>query len=160
DLPPQDLPDGSGNIDAVRGTEVTLKAAADRPLVRAWIEYQPEPRHLSGTAALLPLAAPDAAPLLGATAGGREGWGPGPAEIGRDPRQFRVRFSPCVSGHYALHLEDDIGLSSTRYFELRVQNDPAPEVKMQRPSASRDVLSVLPAASLPLDVVASDPRFA
>ena len=43
DLPtPQYLPAGNGNIDAVSGTIVPLRAAADRPLRRAWIEYQPE----------------------------------------------------------------------------------------------------------------------
>ena len=43
DLPtPQHLPPGTGNVDTVVGTVVTLRAAADRPLVRAWVEYQPE----------------------------------------------------------------------------------------------------------------------
>src|SRR5207253_1010479 len=42
DLPDQDLPDGSGNIEAVLGTRATLRAATDRPVVKAWIEYRPE----------------------------------------------------------------------------------------------------------------------
>src|SRR5262249_35587287 len=41
DLPPVDLPDGSGNIEAVLGTRVTLRAATDRRVVKAWIEYRP-----------------------------------------------------------------------------------------------------------------------
>src|SRR2546422_4218742 len=51
-LPPRFLPDGTGNVDAVAGTVVTLRAAANVPLRAAWIEYQPEVPGAS-TAALL-----------------------------------------------------------------------------------------------------------
>ena len=39
---PETLSPGTGNIDAVVGTAVRLRARVDRPLKRAWIEYQPE----------------------------------------------------------------------------------------------------------------------
>src|SRR5437773_7387045 len=38
DLPATDLPEGSGNIEAVAGTRVRLRAAADRRLSAAWID--------------------------------------------------------------------------------------------------------------------------
>src|SRR5262249_8799476 len=39
---PVSLPPGSGNIEAVSGTQATLRAATDRPIARAWIESQPQ----------------------------------------------------------------------------------------------------------------------
>src|SRR5262249_47386267 len=45
DLPaPQDLPPGTGELEAVNGTRIVLRAAADRPLRHAWIEYQRDNR--------------------------------------------------------------------------------------------------------------------
>ena len=41
---PETLSPGTGNIDAVVGTTVRLRARVDRPLKRAWIAYQPEQR--------------------------------------------------------------------------------------------------------------------
>ncbi|MFO0881150.1 MAG: hypothetical protein U0840_27825 [Gemmataceae bacterium] len=42
DLPPSQMQPGMGNLEVVAGTLVTLRAATDRPLRRAWIEYQPD----------------------------------------------------------------------------------------------------------------------
>jgi hypothetical protein len=58
-------------------------------------------------------------------------------------------------------MEDESGLRSVpRVFELRLRQDPQPVVRLERPSASRDVLSVLPTAKLTLNIVAEDPVFA
>ena len=42
DLPPLELVEGNGNIEAVFGTHMTLRAAVDRPVAKAWIEYVPD----------------------------------------------------------------------------------------------------------------------
>src|SRR5262249_33573020 len=42
DLGAMDLPDGTGSIEAPAGTQVHLRAAVDRPVVRAWLEYPSE----------------------------------------------------------------------------------------------------------------------
>src|SRR5262249_51698295 len=56
DLPsPQLLTPGTGNVEAVLGTVVTFRAAVDRPLKRAWIEFQPEVRETPLAASLAPL---------------------------------------------------------------------------------------------------------
>src|SRR5262249_24624108 len=39
DLLPMELSPGSGNVEAIDGTRITLRAAADRPLAKAWIEF-------------------------------------------------------------------------------------------------------------------------
>src|SRR5262249_53417889 len=65
ELEPVSLPDGTGNIDAVAGTVMTLRAAANVPLRAAWVEYQPESG--TGPAALAPFAGTH---LIGALASG------------------------------------------------------------------------------------------
>jgi hypothetical protein len=160
DLPPQDLPDGSGNIDAVAGTIVTLRAAADRPLQRAWIEFLPEAQHTSLAAFLGPLGSGRSAQVWPLTAGGQAVWDIVPAQLEEDRQRFGVRFRPHVSGMYQLHFEDESGLANSRLFELRVQVDPPPTVALERPSPSRDILDLLPDADVPLQAMVTDPHYA
>jgi hypothetical protein len=160
DLLPSDLPDGSGNVEAVAGTVVTLRAAADRPLARAWIEFQPEPRGVTMAAFLAPLGAHTTAQALALTAAGEAVWDAVPAALGAERREIAVRFLPRVSGLYVLHFVDDIGLHNSRLFELRVVPDPAPVVNLERPTPSRDSLALLPEAEFTLQVTADDILFA
>ncbi|HJT78201.1 MAG TPA: hypothetical protein VJ739_13440, partial [Gemmataceae bacterium] len=160
DLPALDLPDGSGNVEAVAGTFVTFRAAADRPLARAWVEYQPEPKVLTTASMLAPLATQAPAGVLALAAGSREVWDTVPAELGADRRELTVRFLPRVSGLYVLHFEDEAGLRNSRIFELHLQPDPAPTVNLERPTPSRDSLALLPEAEFTLQVTADDPVFA
>jgi hypothetical protein len=161
DLPsPYNLQAGTGNVEAVLGTQVTLRAAADRPLRRAWIEYQPEARLTTVSAFLSPLGSRDVSSALSLSAGGRSVCAPVAAILEQDRSRFRVVFMPRVLGMYVLHIEDDTGLRNSRLFELRLQPDPAPVVRLERPSPTRDVLTVLPTAELALDVVVEDPQFA
>jgi hypothetical protein len=145
---PETLSPGNGHIDAVIGTHARLRARADRPLRRAWIEYQPEEPNF------------DLGDLFTLFAGGLPWWEPVPAVLDEDRRTFTVEFSPTRTGHYALCFEDESGLSKSNLYELRVNDDPAPAVKMERPSPSRDILKVLPEAELTLEVSADDQHYA
>ncbi len=162
DLPtPLRLPPGTGNVEAIAGTVVTLRAAADRPLKRAWVQYIPDLNYAHQSAILTPLGATD--PLTAATlaVGGETVWGLIPAVLDANPARFTIRFLPRVAGLYVLTLEDETGLrSAPRVFELRLRQDPPPIVRLERPSAGRDVLSVLPNGKLLLNIVAEDPVFA
>jgi hypothetical protein len=162
DLPsPQDLSPGTGNIEAIAGTQVTLRAAADRALRDAWIEYQPEVREAPLTLGLAPLGATHLGEALTVLAAGQAVWGRVPAEIdSRDPTHFHIDFQPPLGGMYWLTFEDRTGLSGRRQFELRLKADPAPTVHLERPSPIRDLLIALPSAEIPLQVVAEDPIFA
>jgi hypothetical protein len=159
-LPPQDLPDGSGNVEAVAGSSVTLRAAADRVLRAAWIEFVPETRFADLSAFLAPLGANHPGPMLTATAGGQTVWGIVPATLEEDRRRFSVRLWPRTSGMYALHFEDETGLANSRLFELRVFADPPPTVTLERPSPTRDLLDMLPDADLPMQALVTDPQYA
>ncbi|HTU89828.1 MAG TPA: hypothetical protein VMF69_07015 [Gemmataceae bacterium] len=145
---PETLSPGMGNIDAVVGTAVRLRARADRPLRRAWIEYQPEePSAVVGD-------------LLALFGGARPWWEPTPAKFADDLCTFAINFTPTVNGMYALHFEDETGLHNSRLFELRLHPDPAPAVHLEHPSPARDILSVLPTAELPLEVRIEDLQYA
>jgi hypothetical protein len=160
DLPPQDLPDGSGNVEAVAGTIVTLRAAANRPLRSAWIEYLPEPRFTDLAAFLAPLGSIHAVQTPPLSAGGQAVWDIVPAQLEPDRQRFSVRFRPYASGMYALHFEDESGLGNVRLFELRVQPDPAPTVTLERPSPTRDILDLVPDADITLQASVTDPHYA
>ncbi len=145
---PEMLSPGTGNIDAVVGTAVHLRARTDRPLRRAWIEYQPEePSAVLGD-------------LLALFRGGQPWWEPVPAQLGDDRYTFTIDFMPTINGMYVLHFEDETGLRNRRLYELRLHPDPAPAVHLERPSPSHDILNVLPTAELPLEVHVDDPQYA
>ncbi len=156
---PQTQTPGVGNIDAPVGTFVELRAAADRKLGAAWIEYLPEAKFLTPASALLPLGAGDLTSLLSLSAASNAVWGRTDAVLEEDGRSFTVRFLPRVTGVYSLHFEDETGLGNNRLFDLRLRDDPAPTVQLERPSKTRDVLNVLANAELPLQVTADDPLY-
>ncbi len=145
---PQEQTPGQGDVDAVLGTSVVLRAAADRPLRTAWVDYPAVPQ--TAAAALGVAGALASAPTARIRAA---------AELDDSRASFTVRFQPGQSGVYALHFEDDTGLGATRLYGLTVRDDPAPVVQLDRPSKLRDVLSVLPTAVLPLQATAEDPLY-
>ncbi len=149
---PHQLAPGNGNIDAVYGTKGVFRAAADRPLRKAWIEYR-----LPGEGGLAEIA--ELIRGVAATVGARTPWGPIPATLSGERRIIELELAPIVSGGYVLHFEDETGLSNTRAFEINLRVDPRPSVRLVRPSPSRDMLQVLPDAELPLTVVADDPEY-
>jgi hypothetical protein len=162
DLPsPQHLAPGTGNIDAIAGTVVTLRAAADRPLRRAWIEYQPELAQTPAALFLAPLGSTIPPGAVASLRLGRSVYQPVQATLAPDRRRFHVTFRPAAHGSYILHFEDENDLANSRTFELRLRPDPAPVVRIERPSPSRDMLgTVLPSAELPLQVAVEDLQFA
>lgn len=160
DLPEQQLPEGSGNVEAVAGTIVTLRAAANRPLKAAWIDFQPEPRGAEAALFLAPLGSIGPLGTLADLVAGGSVWDRVPATLEAENRELAVTFRPTVSGTYALHFVDETGLPNSRLFELKIFPDPAPTVTLERPSASRDALTVLPDATLNLQAVAEDAQFA
>ena len=156
---PQVQTPGVGNIDAVAGTSVVLRATADRKLGAAWIEYQSEPKAIMPAAGLGPLGAANLASLLSLSAAADAVEGRTHAVMDEDGASFTIRFTPSVSGLYLLHFEDETGLANNRLYDLRLHEDPPPTVQLERPSKTRDVLTVLPTAELPLQLTADDPLF-
>lgn len=160
DLPPTELPDGSGVIECVAGTRVTLRAATDRPVVRAWVGFKPEQPLVRLLPALSPLGAKPEAAVPGFELLAGEVWADVPVTIGRAGTLLEVTFVPRVAGPYALRFEDDTGLGTTRMFDVRVQPDPAPAVNLDRPSAGRDSLLVVPDADITFAARVQDKQYA
>src|SRR5262249_54568761 len=149
DLPaPQDLPPGTGELEAVNGTRIVLRAAADRPLRHAWIEYQRDNRLPPLAAFLGSLGGHQALGVANVLAASHALWARVPARFGEDQRIFTVDFYPRAGGWYGLNFEDETGLVGSRLLEMRLRPDPPPTVQLERPSPSRDVLAVLPDAEL------------
>jgi hypothetical protein len=160
DLAPIDLPDGSGVIECVAGTRVTLRAATDRPAARAWIGFRPDQSLIRLVPALAPLGASPALAVPGFGLLGREVWADVPLALSQGGTRMEVAFVPRLPGPYALRIEDETGLGTTRMFDVRVQSDPAPVVTMERPSAGRDSLLVLPDADVTFAATVADKQYA
>jgi hypothetical protein len=157
-MPSAELPDGSGIIECIAGTTVTLRAATDRPVARVYCVYQPE--H-PGTLISARLAMLGKGPLDSVAFDqlGREIWQAVPFNV-IDGTRIEGQFTPRLSGPYAFRFEDETGLGSTRMLDIRVQPDPAPLVALERPAPGRDPMMLLPGGSFNLQARVSDPVFA
>jgi hypothetical protein len=152
ELPSVDLAPGTGQIDAVAGTHAILRAAVDRPIEAAWIDFKPENPLALPALATACLGAQDP---LGSFTHWRtaiEVCSPVPADLDGERRVLTIRFIPRLTGEYALHFRDENGLAGSRRFEQHVINDPSPTVSLERPSPSLDPMEVLPGADLNLCV--------
>lgn len=157
DLPsPQALPAGIGNVEAVAGSVVTVRAASDRPLRRAWVEFQPDTQGTLQAALLAPLVHVHPLAVAGTAYLSGAMLGPIPAQLTVDRRALQATFRPGMNGNYLLHFEDEHELENSRLYELRLKIDAAPVVRFERPTPSRDVLGVLATAELPLHVLVED----
>ncbi len=159
DLPAQDLPDGSGNIEAVAGTYVHWQAATDRPVARAWIEFRPEQAML-GPAVFLGGLGHRALGFVATLAGGREIGERVPLHVDASGQVLTAAFLPRITGLYAVHLEDRSGLGSVRLFDLRIFRDPEPTVTLERPAPAHDSLALLPGADFRVQALAEDRLYA
>ena len=160
DLPPADLPDGSGAIECIAGTRVHIRAATDRPVARAWLGFRPEQPLLRILPALSPLGANSETSSAGLQMLAEEVWADVPVTIGRDGTLLEVDFVPRMSGPYAFRFEDDTGLGTTRMFAIVARPDPAPIVTVERPSSGRDSLLVLPDAEITFEAKVVDTQYA
>lgn len=155
-----ELPDGVGIIEGIAGTEVTLRAAADRPLAEASIAYQPAQPDAIAATILAPLGSASPWGLAGSFRLSSEVWAPQPIRLDDSGQLLDITFTPRISGLYALQFTDTTGLPGLRLLDVRVLPDPAPFVVLDRPSAASDILTVTPAAKLPLRARAQDTVFA
>jgi hypothetical protein len=156
EFPPRSLPDGSANIEAVTGTHVALRAAVDRPLSAASVELRPDQPGLSVASFLGPLGASLPVQAAVMNAARQQIWERIPARLEQNGLVLSVDFLPRLSGTYALRLEDQTGLVTNRLFDVRLLEDPTPQVNLERPSASLDSLAVLPHAEVTVQVLADD----
>jgi hypothetical protein len=162
-LPPADLPDGAAVVEAVAGTRLRVRAAADRRIVSAVFRCLAEtPQYGPGQAAA-PLAG------LGGTAFGfpaaallaEAATADIPVAVtGSEGRVLEAEFVPPLPGLYALRFTDEDGLTGSRLFDVRTFPDPSPSVALERPAAGQDALVVVPTSTLTVRARAEDRVFA
>jgi hypothetical protein len=162
DLKPVELPDGTGVVEAVAGTVVRFRAAADRRIVDAAFHYQGTDAGLVQVAATLaPLAGDGPLSRAAATALAGHYLTPIPVRVsGADGTDLSAEFVPPLPGLYALRFADPDGLTGTRLFDFRMFTDPSPITLLDRPSRQRDPLLLLPTATLSVIARAEDRPFA
>jgi len=158
DLPsPEKLSPGIQHVDAVAGTLVKLRAAVDRPIARAWIEYRPDNPQAKLALALAPLGYAGCLERFAMTVGGHAVWGTIPARIDAEGMRLAVDFMPWVNGLYVLHVEDSEGLGRPYEWRVNVLADPLPLVNLERPASNQDVLDD---AEITLQASAADEKYA
>ncbi len=161
ELPASDLPDGGNSIEALAGTMVTVRAAVDRPLKHAWLEYPPELLPMLEDAAFVSAwGGRGLAGFAALAAVNSEGRSRIAAEIGEDQKSFSITLPARLSGTFTLRFEDALGLANSKLIEWHTQPDPAPNVQLERPAPGLDGLDVLPDAEIGLQIRADDPVLA
>jgi hypothetical protein len=124
------------------------------------VTIEPEAREALITLAAAPLATQDPLGVLGFSVLASAVLRPIEAPLGPDGKSFSVTFTPVTHGQYTIHFEDTHDLEGARPYDLRLRPDPAPTVKLERPSPARDSQSVVPDAELPLVFAVEDPLYA
>lgn len=158
-LPPSDLPDGGGTIEAVAGTTVTIRAAVDRPVRSAQLELTDDtPVRFSAVTAAI--GAGDHWTTIAGLAAATTTVGGVAARVENDGMQFELGTIPMIGGRHLLRFTDADGLSGRRALDFRLTPDPSPSVQLERPAAGREMLSVLPDAVIDLAARIDDPVFA
>jgi hypothetical protein len=159
---PQQMAPGAKMIKAWAGSNIVFRAATDRPVVTAWFEYRPSTltgisvAACRGTSVLGQLAALTPFAGLGDLFGGQTLWERVPAEIDIGGRSFTVRFTGWNPGTCVLHIEDEHGLPKEYTYELDVNLDPLPTVRLLQPATN---LTLLPDAEVTFRFRADDEIF-
>jgi hypothetical protein len=159
---PQKLAPGTKMIRAWAGSGIVFRAATNREVATVWFEYRPRavahapvPAY-RGAALIGTLASRSPLAVLGELFSGQTMWERVPAEIDSGGRTFTVRLSAWNPGTCILHLEDEDHLPKEYSYELDVDIDPLPNVKLLQPASA---LTLLPDAEVTLRFQADDDIF-
>jgi len=160
DLPTVQLPDGAGVVDAVAGTTIHFRAAADRRIASASFRFQGDRNPIRTATAAAPLAGQNPFETIASLMLSQAFTADIPVRVsGADGTLLEADFIPLVPGLYAITFTDDTGLTGTRLFDLRLFPDPTPAVVLERPASGRDPLTLLPSSALLVKAHAEDRLF-
>ncbi|OWK38320.1 hypothetical protein [Fimbriiglobus ruber] len=165
DLSSADLPDGTGVVEAVAGTQIHFRAAADQRISSASFHLQSDLGPLPTALACAPLAGANALSAYATSQLAAVPLTDIPVRVsGPDGTILEADFIPPLPGLYALRFTDEpvegAGLTGTRLFDFRVFPDPSPVVILERPAHGKDALTLLPTTVLAVRARAEDRPFA
>jgi hypothetical protein len=160
DLPQQNLPDGTGGIEAVFGTVMHIRAAPDRPIHRASLRWLPTNPQAIASLVSLTFADSRATTALGTIPVLHALTVPMPFAIATDRLRFANDFTPLISGPYEMTFVDAAGLAGRRTFDIRILPDPAPTVVLDHPYSGGEGMELMLSASFALQAVVEDVMFA
>ncbi len=160
-LAPADLPDGASTVEAVHGTRIRFRAAADRRIVSAALVPQVERDGFELAAAVAGLAGTNPFAALGSQLLADDVPKDIPVTVsGADGTRLDADFVPHIAGLYSFRFTDETGLSGSRMLDFRFTPDPPPIVSMERPLLGQDPQVLLPTASVTFQARAEDRTFA
>lgn len=161
DLPPAQLPDGTGVIEAVGGTRLHFRAAADRRIVAASFHNMADLSQLAQALEATAVVGDHPLTALAARMLADEVLADVPVRVtGPEGTILEAEFTPHLPGLYALRMTDEVGLTGVRLFDFRLFPDPAPAVVLERPVPGKDPLTLLPTATVVVRAHAEDRPFA
>lgn len=161
DLRPAELPDGTGVIEAVGGTRVHFRAAADRRIAAASFHNMSDLTPVAQALAATAVVGDHPLPPLAARMLADEVLADVPVRVsGPEGNLLEAEFTPHLPGLYALRLTDEVGLTGVRLFDFRLFPDPSPVVVLERPVPGKDPLTLLPTAAVAVSARAEDRPFA
>lgn len=155
-LPAVNLPDGEAVLEIPVGTVVQMRAATDVRLSAAVLSYQGDKSSIVNASGLAPLGHLNPLAAVGAQLLANSTGADISLSLDPEGRVLTGKFSPAMSGMYALKLTDDTGLTGSRLIEIRLIPDPAPTVTLLRPSPGRDPAVLTPVSSIPVHIAATD----
>jgi len=133
DLPARKELPGTRHLEVYEGTEVFLRAKADRPLVQAWLEYQPENKLIAPAAILSLLSTQNPLNVIAGAMANDAILHNTAATLEQDKSIFHIRFNPSGVGKYVLHMRDADRLYGASDIDVNVLRDPLPDVKLLNP---------------------------
>ncbi len=160
DLPSRDLPDGTGSIEAILGTVMNIRAATDRPIERASLQWRPNTPQAAASMVALAFADNFVTAALGDIPALHALTAPMPFAIATDRVRFAHDFTLLVSGSYEMAFADALGLAGRRRFDVRVLPDPSPTVVLEQPYSGGEGMEQMPGATFELKALIDDPMFA
>jgi hypothetical protein len=136
DLPVWKTLPGARHLEVYDGTQVFLRAKADRPLAQAWLEFRPDNKLTPEAAVLALLGTQNPLHLASAALASDAMLSVRPATLEEDKAIFHVRFTPSGIGKYVLHMRDVDRLYGASEIDVNVLRDPLPDVKLVYPTSA------------------------
>jgi hypothetical protein len=158
DLQPSELPDGAGAMQVVFGTVAHVRAATDRNIVHAAVQFRPGDARITAALGCMALADTGVSCVISTIPAASTLLSPMSVTVSATGTELSGGFSPILSGTHDLTFTDDAGLVGRWPIDVRVLPDPSPTVLLEEPTSANSELA--PNSTLRIRVNVEDVTFA